>query len=532
MAGSFVEVDTANGRVRGIRYRGVAEFLGIPYGASTAGARRFAPPAAPEKWSGVRDTMSFGDAAPQLDSRLSDSGRMLDVHPHMYPKGGHPLDGVRMSEDCLVLNVWSPSVGEETRRPVMFWLHGGGFTAGSGGSVLYHGDQLAARGDVVVVNSNHRLGIHGYLALEYIDPDQFPFAGNAGVLDIVQALEWVRDNITEFGGDPNNVTIFGQSGGGMKVHALMAMPSAHGLFHKAINQSGPGMRVSEPTDAEAAAHKALKIVGLSRHEVSKMRDLSMWDLLTLEGGLLRSSDSPFGSHGNPPSRTVAPIPLQPHLDPVVLPEHPFANGRPNAAVANVPLLVGYATHDASFLILQSHDLAFESLTDEEVRSRVMSAYGNKGLERLEYWNAVVPSEPPRLRYARVVTDATFRERAVSIAEAKATQPAPVFLYEFAYQTPLYDGLLGCTHSLDLSFVFRNVDRTTFGGDREDRFEVSNNMALAWAAFAHNGSPQHDAIPQWKSFDRERREMMRIDVNWKSTTSPEISVFPTSPTASW
>jgi para-nitrobenzyl esterase len=457
---------------------------------------------------------------------------MLDVRPHMYPKGGHPLDGVRMSENCLVLNVWSPSVGEEIKRPVMVWLHRGGFTAGSGGSVLYHGDQLAARGDVVVVNINHRLGIHGYLALEYIDPDQFPYAGNAGVLDIVQALEWVRDNIAEFGGDPNNVTIFGQTGGGMKIYALMAMPSAHGLFHKAISQRSPGMRVSEPTNAEALAHKVLEILGLSRHEVSKVRDLSMWDLLAIEGEMLRSSDLPFGSNGTVASRTAIPMPLQPHLDPVVLPEQPFANGRPNAAVADVPMLVGCATHDASLLILQSHDLTYESLTDEEVRSRVTSAYGDKGLERLAFWNAVVPSEPPRLRYARVVTDATFRERAVSSAEAKATQPAPVFLYEFAYQTPLYDGLLGCTHSLDLPFVFRNVDRTTFGGDREDRFEVSNNMALAWAAFAHNGSPQHNAIPQWKLFDREGRAMMRIDVNWESITSPEISVFPASPTASW
>jgi Carboxylesterase family len=155
MSGSFVEVETTNGRVRGIRYRGVAEFLGIPYGASTAEARRFAPPVAPEKWSGVRDTMSFGDAAPQLDARLSDSGRMLDVRPHMYPKGGHPLDGVRTSENCLVLNVWSPGVGEEIKRPVMVWLHGGGFTAGSGGSVLYHGDQLAARGEVEVDRKGH-----------------------------------------------------------------------------------------------------------------------------------------------------------------------------------------------------------------------------------------------------------------------------------------------------------------------------------------------------------------------------------------
>ena len=247
---------------------------------------------------------------------------------------------------------------------------------------------------------------------------------------------------------------------------------------------------------------------------------------------MRSASSPFGGKGAASSRPAVPMPLQPHLDPIMLPEHPFVDGRPNAAVADVPLLVGYASHDASLLILQSHDFSYESLTDEEVRTRIALAYGAKGLVRMAYWNAVVPSEHPRLRYARVITDATFRERAVSIAEAKATQSAPVFLYEFAYQTPLYDGLLGCTHSLDLPFVFRNVDRTTFGGDRQDRFEVSNNMALAWAAFAHNGSPQHDAIPQWKPFEREGRAMMRIDVNWESTTSPETSVFPDSPIAPW
>ena len=478
MAGSFVEVETTNGRIRGIRFRGVSEFLGIPYGASTTGAQRFAPPAPPERWSGARDMMSFGDAAPQFDGRLTDSGSMLDVHPHMYPKGGNTLDGARMSEDCLVLNVWSPGVGETAPRPVMVWLHGGGFLFGTGGSLLYHGDQLAGRGDVVVVTVNHRLGIHGFLALEYIDPEQFPHAGNVGMLDIVQALEWVRDNIAAFGGDPNNVTVFGQSGGGLKVNALMAMPRARGLFHKAINQSGPGMRVSEPADAEAEAHSALRILGLSPRDAGKLRELSMWDLLALQGQLLQSVAQPFGGSGGASKNASAMMPLQPHLDPDVLPQHPFADG-PNPAMASAPLLVGYASHDASLLLCS--DPAFATLTADDVRRRVEAAYGASGLERLAYWNTTVPDEPPRLRYARVVTDATFRERAISIAEAKATQPAPVFLYEFAYQTPLYNGLLGCPHSLDLPFVFRNVDRTTFGGGRDDRIEVSNNMALAWAA---------------------------------------------------
>jgi para-nitrobenzyl esterase len=521
MGNGFVETDTTYGRLRGVRFRGIDSYLGIPYGASTAGNGRFAPPRAPEAWSGVREAMWFGDAAPQVDTRVGSAGDAQNVHNLMYVKGGHPLDGTRMSEDCLNLNVWTPSSNDGVARPVMVWFHGGGFAHGSAGSALYNGDQLAALGDVVVVTVNARLGLHGFLPLEFI-AEEFAGAANAGMLDLVAALEWVRDNIAGFGGNPGNVTVFGQSGGGGKVNTLMAMPAAQGLFHKAINMSGPILSAVEPTEAAASVTRVMKEAGLDASAAAELRNLPMRDVLEIQRTLSASLAAPFGMGHGESSGEIA-IGFAPVLDGVHVTDHPFSAGALPAA-DSIPMLVGWAAHDPSLLMCASTD--FAGLTDDEARQRARENYGERGVELFSQYTADFPDEASRLRYARVVNAFTFRAAGLAIAEAKAEQSAPVYVYEFAHPTSILDGLLGTTHSLDLPFVFANVNRSVFAGELPTRHETSRSMALAWIAFARNGNPNHDSIPQWAPFDAETRIAMQIGAEWTSVAQPSVTELTT------
>jgi para-nitrobenzyl esterase len=402
---SFVETETSYGRLRGFRFRGIESFLGIPYGATTAGPRRFAPPSPSASWTGVREALAFGDAAPQVDTRLGSVNSAQDVHSLMYIKGGHPLDGVRMSEDCLNLNVWTPSTSDGVTRPVMVWFHGGGFVHGSAGSALYNGDRLAQLGDVVVVTVNARLGLHGYLPLEMVDGEQFRGSGNAGVLDLVAALEWVRDNAASFGGDPGNVTIFGQSGGGGKVNVLMTMPSARGLFHKAINMSGPVLSVAEPEAARAQALNVLKVAGLDRGQAAALRDLPMRALLDIQQKLSPSLGGAFGME--PAAGPTAKIPLGwgPVLDGTVVEQHPFSQGAP-AEADRIPMLLGYATHDPSLLMAGSP--AFPALDQAGALILARANFGEAGVQLLQQYGDQHSGDPYRLLYARVVTSFTFK----------------------------------------------------------------------------------------------------------------------------
>jgi para-nitrobenzyl esterase len=508
MENSFVETDTAGGRLRGIRFRGTESFLGIPYGATTAGTGRFAPPRPAEQWSGVREALSFGDAPPQVDTRLGSANSAQDVHNLMYVKGGHPLDGARMSEDCLNLNVWTPSSVDNAKRPVMVWFHGGGFVHGSAGSALYNGDQLAHLGDVVVVTVNARLGVMGFLPLDLIEGEAFRGASNAGMLDLVAALEWVRDNISAFGGDPGNVTIFGQSGGGGKTNVLMGMPSARGLFHKAINMSGPVLAVNEPAVAMQLAGQAAEAAGIAAGDVDAWRKLPLRELLDVQRSLSPALGAAFGM-----DMVRAPSAMSfgwaPVLDGEFVTSHPFSEGAPLHA-DGIPMLVGFATHDPSLLMVGSP--IFPGLDEATALELAAANFGPDGAALLQKIMVEHPTEPVRLQYARVVNSRTFAGAALAMAETKAAQTAPVFLYEFAHPSDVLDGLLGATHSLDLPFVFNNVDRAVFAGTAGSRHQTSRNMALAWAAFARTGNPGHDGIPTWPAFGADRQRMI-IGQDW-------------------
>ena len=479
MTGHELIVETGTGRLRGITSGGVSTFLGVPYGDSVSGERRFGAPRPHPSWAGVRDAVTFGPAAPQSDPRLGCSREFHEVLRLLYPGVPSPLEGRAMGEDALVLNVWA-SAADSGPKPVMVWLHGGGFVHGTGAEGWFQGDRLAARGDVVVVTINHRLGVLGFLPVSEALGDEGASSSVAGMLDVVLALRWVRDNIQAFGGDAGNVTIFGQSGGGMKVSALMAMPSARGLFHKAIVQSGPGLRVVEPADADRNLARLLSILGLDSS--AQLRDLDVPTLLSAQGA------------------AMAGLTWGPVLHDTELPRHPFAEGA-DPHVDAIPLLIGTATHEAA-LFLAEHAW-YHQLTDADLPSRFSSELGDESGELLEFYRDTTDETAPQLLLARARTDAMFVSSTVTLADTKARQSAPVFGYRLDYRTEVLGGVLGAHHSLDLPLVFDNADRSPTTGQRPERLAVAADMASAWARFARFGNPAGGNVDGWEEYGPSR-----------------------------
>src|SRR5512138_587664 len=301
--GSPVVADTSYGRIRGTSVGGVNVFKGVPYGASTAGKNRFMPPVAPAKWSGVRDALAYGASAPQTQPGTTRNASALAV-----AAAGLPAE----SEDCLVLNIWTPAVKDGRKRPVMFWCHGGGFSTGSGSSPVTEGANLARRGDVVVVTINHRLNVLGFTALEEIGGEEFAASGDVGMMDIVAALRWVRDNITEFGGDPSCVMIFGQSGGGRKVSTLLAMPSAKGLFHRATIESGATLQLVEPNQGTKVARELMSALGLSKTQARELQRLPLDRIMSAYFEVVRKMNVDQMTQG-----------FSPLADGTIVSQHPF-----------------------------------------------------------------------------------------------------------------------------------------------------------------------------------------------------------------
>src|SRR4051794_17367430 len=359
IAGSIVE--TAAGKVRGVAADGISAFKGIPYGAPTGGANRFMPPRPPASWSGVREATSYHAQAPQMPGRP-------ERRPELRTILG-PADASPASEDCLTLNVWTPGTDGGARRPVMVWLHGGAFAYGSGNRAVTDGANLARRGDVVVVSVNHRLNIFGFLHLAEIGGERYAHSGNAGMLDLVAALEWVRDNIEEFGGDPGNVTIFGESGGGGKVSVLLAMSEATGLFHRAVIQSGAAVRVRSRERAAAVTASVMNELGIARGDCNKLHEVPAASLAAAIAPSVRAV-------GRPALPLLDRYDFGPTVDGTDLPTQPFDPKAPETA-RDIPLLIGGTREESGFFLADDDEVWERRVTEDSLRRRIASVAGTQ-----------------------------------------------------------------------------------------------------------------------------------------------------------
>jgi para-nitrobenzyl esterase len=483
-------VPTTAGKIRGLRLNNVYAFKGIPYGDSTEGARRFLPPGNPKPWTGVRETTELGHRSPHGPSTLIPEVAAMDRDE---PVG----------EDCLVLNVWTSGLGGAGKRPVMVYVHGGGYVTGSGGFILYDGANLARKHDVVVITLNHRLNVFGYLYLAELGGEKYANASNVGMLDLVLALEWVRDNISAFGGDPGNVTLFGQSGGAGKISALLAMPAAKGLFHRAIVESGSAVKGKSRAEATAWAEQFLQRLGLKPGQLDELQKMSAEQLVAA-----------MASGGANPLLGLGPV-----VDGRTLPANPFDPAAPQIS-SSVPLLTGTVETEVTFFKNQELD----PIDDATLRTRVKQILrlGDAEADRLiAAYHAGLPGISNIDVELILASDMMFREGVLAQAELKAQQAAaPVYMYYFTWRSPVREGKLKAFHTLELPFVFDNVDLDeAMTGTGHERYLLAERMSNAWVAFARSGNPNHKGLPKWPAFNNTQRATMIFNNECKVLNDP-------------
>jgi para-nitrobenzyl esterase len=495
---SFVTAETASGKVRGIEAQGIKTFKGVPYGGTTAGANRFMPPTDPVKWASVRDTLHYGPSTPQSDPGAQRGPAGLTVSGENLPPE---------SEDCLVLNVWTPALKDGRKRPVMFWCHGGGFSTGSGSAPGYDGTNLARRGDVVVVTINHRLNALGFTYLNEFGGADFAQSGDAGMLDIVHALRWVRDNIEQFGGDPNTVMVFGQSGGGRKVGTLLAMPSAKGLFHRAIIESGPTIQLVERDQATRVAEKLLKQLGVDKTQVRELQKLPVERVMAAYFQVVRDMRVDQMTAG-----------FSPTVDGKVVPHHPF-HPAASAISADIPLMAGCARTEMT--MMHQNDAAAFSLDEAGMRARVKDVVGDNTNRLIEVYRRANPHASPSEIFFLIDSDNRYGAPMMKIEERRAALGrGPVYAYYFTWETPVEGGRLRSPHTIEIPFVFDNVkisSRLTGGGP--EAMALADKVSDAWIAFARAGDPNTGKLPHWPKFDAKDRSTMVINNESKVVKDP-------------
>jgi para-nitrobenzyl esterase len=487
----FVETDTVYGKVQGIQNAGVKEFKGVPYGASTAGRNRFMPPKKPMSWKGVRECLAHGQISPQAPADLRSDYAMM-IHWDYQPGG--------MGEDCLSLNIWTPGLKDGAKRPVLVSFHGGGFTTGSGNAIGYDGAQLARFGDVVVVTVNHRLATFGYTHLADLGaPPEFAFAGVAGIMDLTASLEWVRDNIENFGGNPGNVMIFGQSGGGAKTSTMLATPAAKGLFHRAAVQSSSLLKFVPRDRATQNAEALLKQLGIPKSRSADLQKVS-WQQL-LEAQLAAGAGAPGLGNG-------------PVLDGKYLTHDPFDPAAPGES-AEIPLIVSTTLEDAAL------GLTNFNLSEADLKALIDKRYKERGTEILALYRKYYPEKSSYLIQAMMFTDAGFRRSAIRQAELKAAQgKGAVYMYQWEWPTPAFGGRYGAVHGLDVSGSFREAR------EGNDAARVADQLSSSWVAFAKSGDPNNGRIPPWAAFDAKTRATMIFGTPTQLENDPrsEIRAF--------
>ncbi|MBT2469842.1 carboxylesterase/lipase family protein [Streptomyces sp. ISL-66] len=482
-------IRTAHGPVEGTTSEGVSSFKGIPFAAPPVGPLRFRPPSPPEPWAAVRPATHYGPAAVQPRDVLLEG---------MFGQPAFPTD----EASCLTLNIWTQGPHGPV-RPVMVWLHGGAFLTGSGRDSVFDGSRLARHHDVVVVTLNYRLGALGFLYLKDLLGSQYAESGNVGLLDQVAALDWVRDNIAAFGGDPANVTLFGQSAGAMSVASLMTMPSAAGLFQKAIAQSGSAEYAHTTERATDVTRQMLAALSIPEEAAGALLDVPAVDLLNAQQGVSEAMRTRGDGLG---------LPFAPVVDGSVLPRVPLEAIR-NGAGARIPLLLGTNLEEGRLFLIGPG----APTMDEDSLSALFDAAYPDPIAAREAFQVTGQDASPSGLFAALIGEQMFRAPAARLAEAHASITPDVWLYLFTWRSSARNGDLGACHSLELPFIFDNLDQPgvhKFTG-LEPPAELAHTMSCAWAAFARGGSPH----PDWNRFDADAHWAMTFDEDSRPVADP-------------
>jgi len=515
----FVVAETSFGKVRGIESRGIKIFKGIPYGADTVGANRFMPPVDPPGWTGVRDALDYGHSAPQnvpksaappsqpTEKLKSEPISVSPVGPSIFKALGVPGDKPRgEGEDCLVLNVWTPAINDGSKRPVMLWLHGGGFRGGSGSNPGWDGTNLCLRGDVVVMTINHRLNVMGFANLSAFNSD-FAASGQAGMLDIVHALKWVQNNISQFGGDPNRVMIFGQSGGGRKCETLLTMPLAKGLFHRAVIESGIAIKVVDRDQAFRNAEMLLSKLGISKSDVHQLQKLPVEQILAAHFEVNRDL-------GNTDLDTLG---FAPSVDGVILPQHPF-HPAASPVSPDVPIMIGSTRTEHTGL---TTDAALWHLDKAGLQTQVFKLLGDRAGEMIGLYGKCNPGASASELFFLIASDYSYGAKTMKIAERRAILGrGAVYLYYFAWESPVQGGMLRSPHNIEWPFAFDNAQicaNLTGGGS--DAIALADKISDTWIAFARTGNPNNPKMPHWHEFNINDRATMVINNDSKVVSDP-------------
>ena len=489
----FPVVETARGKLRGLESGGVSIFRGVSYAADTSGKNRFMPPQPVEPWSGVRDALHWTDVAPQIP------GDRRHVYADLIMVDRNPSG---MGEDNLSLNLWTPKIDPNAKKPVIVVLHGGGFYSGSGNSVGMDGEQMARFSDSVVIAINHRLGAFGFLHLAEFGGDDFATSGTVGMQDIVAALGWVRENVAAFGGDPDRVLVYGQSGGGAKTSVLMAMPGGKGLFQRAGVMSGSALRMMPPEMASATAKRLLDALEIAPGDVRKLQQVPWTTLLETQAGL----EAADRARGEAP-RSFAPV-----VDGITLPRHPWDPDAPSIS-ADVPMIV------SSVLDERSYRMGDFAMDEAGLLAFAKERLGERAADAVAAYRAEDPDAKPFLLAARMDSDLTFRKGAFAQAELKARQGgAPVWTYLWTEPSPAVDGRFGAVHGIDVAPSLYNT-RGALNGSSPAANELAAAIAGSWAAFAANGDPNNERVPEWKPYSAPRRTTMIFDQDLRVEDDP-------------
>ncbi len=488
-------VDTESGKVQGFIHHGIYTYRGIPF----AKADRFTPPAKVPKWEGVRTALTYSYVSPQVNSdRIDDVGEFMTPHRYGIPK-----------DDCQNLNLWTPGINDGKTRPVMVWFHGGGFTNGSSiEQVAYDGESLSRKGDVVVVTVNHRLNIVGFLDLSAYGA-KYKYSGNLGIMDLVASLDWVKNNIANFGGDPGNVTIFGQSGGGGKVTTLMGTPAAKGLFHRGIIESGSiiqmGMTLPESKTTRRIAEVVLQNLGLDASKVDQLQSMPYAQLNEAGNKALQKVGEEQGVKGLFGRMGLMWAPV---MDGDYIPAQPFGSSAPSLS-KDVAVMLGSTLTEFPAAMMDPKMKGCETWSLDQVKAHFKEQYGNNADALAAAYQKAYPDLKPS---DWLFVDSMFRPGAIQTAQMKADQNgAPVYMYLFAWQSPVMDGRNRANHCMEIPFAFNNIDITeqVHGGSKEARI-LADRVSQAWINFARTGNPNHQGLPDWPAYTRAGGAAMIFD----------------------